>query len=183
MLSRVLKWFFIAIFLFGIFSILVYWFVDKRVIKTDNFGLSTIEFSLIKPKTKLFVVYNSATHSTWEVLNGVDVKLLSMFPQRPVKYLRLPKTSELFNVASTNQVAPLTWDVSLNISSEYVNYLVSQGYTVLMEVNATNFIEIYLVKGGMTKRLLIQPNLLISGDLNSSANLPSINSFLSELTF
>lgn len=109
---------------------------------------------------------------------GVEPVTLSLVPRQGVPHLTLPKTSTAVDYLSLRApTSDLTWNLKLGESAEYVNYLYEQGYEKLQEVQTPQFVELILKHGQKRTRMVIFNEVMMLGDLDDSANLPTISDY------
>lgn len=176
-------WFYvILIFLLSVIVFMVF-FTENRNNNVRNTTRYTIEFTLTKPSNKVVIAYDKKAQDTWLFENGAKKTLISSVVRNPVKPLRLPSTTKKVDVVSAKPTSPLTWSSSLKESAEYVNYLESEGYSSILTVDTPSYIEMYLQRGTIRKRLIIQDQILMAGNLDTSAKLPSVSTFIKNSSY
>lgn len=163
--------------------LLVAFYSIYRVSTPTTSTLYATEFTLIEPSVQASIAYNTESGDTFLFVSGHPKRLLSAFPRQPVAVLVLPTTDALLNLATVSPVSTLTWNLSLKESVAYVNYLLAQGYSKSLTVSTPYYVEIYLQKDHLFKRLIIQDHSLMAGDLKANAVLPSLTSLLNSVSY
>lgn len=80
--------------------------------------------------------------------------------------LELPKTKEIgVNIEDEMPIQALTWASDLEKSARYLNYLKNNGFKQLRMTQTPSYIEVYMGKGDVIKRLIIFKDAIMIGDL------------------
>lgn len=115
-------------------------------------------------------------------LNDEEVKKISSLPidyNASSSIFELPLVNEGYDVTSKDEpISELTWGSDLESSAKYIKYLELSGYSSLRSIYTPSYIEMYLSKGSIIKRILIFKESIMVGDLVQSFELPSLDKYL-----
>lgn len=140
--------------------------------------------------TELKVVeQDGSTHETktsskdncrYYFLNGEEVEKISSLPREvKVGIFELPTAGEEgYDIPSKEEpISELTWSSNLETSAKYLKYLELSGYTPIRSVYTPSYIELFLEKGAVVKRVLIFKESIMIGDLVQSYELPDVKTY------
>lgn len=130
-------------------------------------------------ESKEIRIMNPSRHS-YLFENGVKMRVVSVIPTTSVGILQLPKIGTVLgkNVPDSRlPVSELTWVSSLYESSGYIQFLLDSGYVIDLIAYTSQFIECFLTRDGVTKRVIIFNEFIMVGDLLEGVALPSVDSY------
>lgn len=93
------------------------------------------------------------------------------------KAMELPRVTGTVDIEKNEKLKELTYKASLEESAKYINYLKKQGYEILREAYTSEYIEFYMTKGTITRRIIILNNIIMTGELEDSWKLPDIEEY------
>lgn len=120
---------------------------------------------------------------TLQVDNGVE-SVFSLIPRTGKERIAFP---DLNKVEAKNtlegrvQKSKLLWELTFMDSFRYVKYLIDkEGYKIEMYASTHQYIEIYLEKEGLYKRLIIFRDSIMVSDMVEDAVLPDFETYISK---
>lgn len=149
----------------------IFYFIKQDNRNKEQSTLAT-EFILKEGKNDIQIKVETATGLTWLYENGEQQELLSSIKRKPNTVIELPSTKEVYDIVSENEPdTDLTWKSSLLESKQYLNYLMSKGYSLERELYTSSYSEFIVSEGTNRKRIIILPNTMMVGDLEQDAIL------------
>jgi hypothetical protein len=96
--------------------------------------------------------------------------------------MSLPNESdEGYNLIGKEEpTSELTWSADLDTSIKYINYLKLSGYSDLRTIYTPTYVEKYLQKGSIIKRILILKDSIMVADVVTSFELPTVESYFEQ---
>lgn len=112
--------------------------------------------------------------------DGIRVEKISDVPRVNVSEIfELPTVTEGYNLVEKEKpVSELTWESNLEQSAKYLKYLELSGYTHLLDIQTPSYVEIFLEKGVIRKRVIVFKESIMVGDLMKSYVLPEISKYI-----
>lgn len=173
---------FIGLALVTVFIYFTYFLDKNEDLKDKTSTLDVIEFTFEEDGKTYKVINLAENNQRWLFVNDEQSSLLSAIPSTPTSHLTLPETSKSHNLTKTaTKLDSFTYETTLTKSAEHINYLKSQGYKVIRQVEARNYIEVILAnpkEKEPNQRIIIQENLILFGEIEKNSLLPSIDDYL-----
>lgn len=163
---------------FGVFYL--YNKFDSRGDKLDITGSDyQVEFIYNNGKDEYKVVNIDESRKRWLLINNNPDKVLLSVPTSPAPILELPEVNTSKDILSSlDSEDGFSYEMSLEDTANYINFLKQKGYTQEYQVNASNYIEVVLKSDKERLRLIAQRNLLIIGQVSPETKLPKIEKYL-----
>ncbi len=124
-------------------------------------------------------IRNSDKATIYRVDN--DENIISRVPRVGKERLSLPNLSEIETkntIEGKVALNELTFEITFSDSFKYVKYLIENGnYNIEMSASTPQFVEIFLVKEGEYKRLIVFRDKLMISDMFESAELPEVQTY------
>lgn len=108
--------------------------------------------------------------------NGEKVEVKNTIPSKG-KAMELPNIKGTLDIEKKEKVKELTYEASLEESAKYINFLIKEGYSILRESYTPEYIEIYMTKGVLGRRIIILNNIIMVGELADGWKLPDISNY------
>lgn len=108
--------------------------------------------------------------------NGEKIDVKDVIPSKG-KAMELPKVSGTLDIEKKEKVRELTYKASLEESAKYINFLLKEGYQILREAYTPEYIEFYMTKGTIERRIIILNNIIMVGVLDDGWKLPDISNY------
>lgn len=93
------------------------------------------------------------------------------------KAMELPVVNGSYDIEKKQMVRELTYEATLDESAKYINFLKAKGYELMREVRTPEYIEFYMTKGKIERRIIILNNIIITGKLGRGWKLPDIETY------
>lgn len=166
-------------------SCLVYYFYLSNLGDKNKKDIKyTTEFIFKEEETTIEIKVDKETGMTWKFVDGKRDKMLTSIPRNPPSVLELPVTAKSTNILEDREpVSDLTWESTLEESTQYLNFLKHEGYSVTRAVSTSNYIEMILTKESSRKRLIVFKTNLMEGELDQDAKLPSVKEYLKKYEY
>ena len=174
---------FIVVILVTVFVYFKY-FSDKSEDLKDNYNTShTIEFTFKEEDKEYWIVNLAEDKTRWLFVDGKQSSMISALPTSPTPHITLPKTRKANNfplLEEDKHTDSFTLEATLEQSAEYVNYLKKQGYSIVRQVQARNYIELIMSNNSeKLKRIIVQERTIMVGEVEKTTSLPKLEDYLS----
>jgi len=114
-------------------------------------------------------------------VNGKENKIISVIPITSQGIIKLSGDVVGSNtLENKQQVSDLTWSSSIEESSKYIKYLVSEGFVKELEVYTPQYAEFFMSGGGLVKRVIVFNNYIMVGVLGEGVEIPSLDKIIEE---
>lgn len=132
----------------------------------------------IRENTDIWEVKVNTSNGLKELYkNGERIEVLQpLSVKNAMPYLELPLTDESIDIEKEEQLQIITWNSNLNKSASYINYLKNNGFTELRYAATPSYIEIYMQKDNVIKRIIILKDSIMVADVKDN-NLPDIKNY------
>lgn len=151
------------------------------LIRGDTFkGIEYITELKINESSKTYEVkISSEDMCKYYFEDGINIQRFSSIPRKHVNpIMELPVAESSFDIETKGtQTSEITWESDLQTSSNYMEYLKLSGYSELRSVYTPDYIEVFLEKGTIRKRVVIFNSSIMIGNLLKDYELPNIEGY------
>lgn len=81
------------------------------------------------------------------------------------------------DITENKLIMDLTWESSIVDSSGYIKFLQNDGWKIIRQANTYSYIEVFMQKDDVIKRLIITNTFIMQGDLTLESVLPDLNTY------
>lgn len=111
---------------------------------------------------------------------GIDLELPSLpLNGKPRLEIPLVKVSKNHLLGLT-PIGDMQYNLTYEKSFEYVEFLKENGYNIDILISNATYVEVYMNKQGVYKRLIIFPNSIMVADMYSNIEIIKIETIISE---
>lgn len=86
-------------------------------------------------------------------------------------------------IEGKNTIVNYTYNLSYSDSCKYIKYLINNGYSIEMFISTSQYLEIYLLKNNIYRRLVLFSDSLMVCDMIEGVELPKVWEYLKSYNY
>ena len=140
----------------------------------------TSEILIVKDNIEYEIILNNKDKTT-TFREGDFQEIFYTYPRDSKSRISLPDLSKISGeavISGKKTFVDYSYNIKFTDGCKYLKYLIEDGYSVKMYVSSSQYLEFFLEKDGLMKRLVLFSDTLMLCDMLKDSELPEVWEYL-----